>query len=783
VAPGTRRAEKKTALDSWRGLTLATTSATLSGPVLVPEGGTDTLAMAAGGLRVVGRPSASHTDLVIAWAKKHVSPGERIVLVGENDAKRDGRWPGLDDAGRAAQVIADALPEHVVMFALVPDRAKDSRQWLARRVTHEDHQDQWEEVGEQLKEKLLASAVVLKPGRKFDAAPFRERAERDESRVATRVSPVSPVSTGQSAPSATGASKVPGAKEVALASPAGQSAAAVPTDGTVCEIVCITDSIQTNSHTPPAEPPAPAEDSPDAPAEPPSRWEAIRDRLFRQELDSPGCCRASKIVCDGVGRKHSWVGPLLVSCKQVSCRACHIYFRLGWILRACEGIEYGGIGLANRRVLPASVFRGTPAGLRAALEDLRRRTKAAGLPSPKYVRVQARYGGDVFALVFCVGRFTRDDLCRVDRLEAANQFAEAVDAIRCERAPKGCRLRPVTASPKLIPREEKEKKYVRTYNWDGTPVKCRISNRAGKRAAERSGLGDVEGSLDETGSREARPAFGGIGIGDTRQRFLNAVSGEMDADAPNFCTAPLAMTYPAVGVRPTVTPCGLDLDEVFEQVGNPPAPGPTAPAVPPAATCPAPAAVLSAWAVDFPDADIEIEALDAPGCATSGATCVALPVATSGATGVALPVAPAPTAALPLTVEPTLPPLVVPEPTPDEPDPFDLLPGGELPATVSATAAFIRERAPDRADLAEAVLAAGDLDHAHDVLIALLTGEPLPPAPPMPTATPTAPSPATVVTLLEEPPAEAVEVARRLFRSKSIVIERVACDAVDPWAG
>lgn len=110
-------AAKKMQKGGSRGLTIPVGWQDRPGPVLLVEGASDTLALTAAGLAVVGRPSntggAEHlARLLVGW------PADRgVVVVGENDGKPDWSWPGRDGANRTAAALAARLhrPVEVVM--------------------------------------------------------------------------------------------------------------------------------------------------------------------------------------------------------------------------------------------------------------------------------------------------------------------------------------------------------------------------------------------------------------------------------------------------------------------------------------------------------------------------------------------------------------------------------------------------------------------------------------------------------------------------------------------
>jgi hypothetical protein len=131
------------------------------GPILLPEGASCTLACAALGLAVVGRPSnmggVEHLAALLGR-----QPADRpLLVVAELDAKRDSKgqakWPGLDGAQHVAAELSARLGRPVP-WVLPPEGAKDVRAWVLGQRLDATCQDEWHEAGERLQKDLLAHA-------------------------------------------------------------------------------------------------------------------------------------------------------------------------------------------------------------------------------------------------------------------------------------------------------------------------------------------------------------------------------------------------------------------------------------------------------------------------------------------------------------------------------------------------------------------------------------------------------------------------------------------------
>lgn len=112
-----------------RGLVIPARLHQLGEPVLVVEGASDVAACLVLGLAAVGRPSNSGgaDDLAL------LLDGRDLLVVGENDGKDSGAWPGRDGAKRVAERLAAAEGEPVE-WTLPPRDSKDVREWLRARV-------------------------------------------------------------------------------------------------------------------------------------------------------------------------------------------------------------------------------------------------------------------------------------------------------------------------------------------------------------------------------------------------------------------------------------------------------------------------------------------------------------------------------------------------------------------------------------------------------------------------------------------------------------------------
>jgi hypothetical protein len=158
---------KKMMFGSKHGLTFPAGWRARPGPLFVPEGATDTLTMSFAGLRAVGRPfNSGGTDDLVALAAT-LPPDDHLILLGENDQKSDGEWPGRDGVERVARGVTEKS-HRSVSIAFPPPGAKDVRDWLsspARPGTS------WAERGRELLEYLLKNTVAISSAKGPNDAP------------------------------------------------------------------------------------------------------------------------------------------------------------------------------------------------------------------------------------------------------------------------------------------------------------------------------------------------------------------------------------------------------------------------------------------------------------------------------------------------------------------------------------------------------------------------------------------------------------------------------------
>ncbi len=144
-----------------RGLVIPSTLLTRIDPVLVVEGPTDVAACETLGLASVGRPSSTSGGKHIAQLLSQ----RDVLIVGENDQKPNGNWPGREGAEKLARCLATTW-KRAVRWVLPPDEHKDVRAYLQDCVANNlDLGDEHacREAGKQFVERMVEEATEEQP--------------------------------------------------------------------------------------------------------------------------------------------------------------------------------------------------------------------------------------------------------------------------------------------------------------------------------------------------------------------------------------------------------------------------------------------------------------------------------------------------------------------------------------------------------------------------------------------------------------------------------------------
>ena len=129
------------------------------GPLYLPEGASDTLALSALGLPAMGRPSNKGGAEYLAELLRGVPVDRPIIVLGENDPRPHKEhagevdWPGLEGAKFTTEKLTAALGR-VIPWALPPGRSKDVRTWLREQRPDLSSTDELHGLGERFEATL-----------------------------------------------------------------------------------------------------------------------------------------------------------------------------------------------------------------------------------------------------------------------------------------------------------------------------------------------------------------------------------------------------------------------------------------------------------------------------------------------------------------------------------------------------------------------------------------------------------------------------------------------------
>jgi hypothetical protein len=140
------------------------------GPIFLPEGASDVIALWQCGLSVIGRPSKSEGIELLAEVLR--GRNREIIVLGENDQTPEGKLPGRDGAHETAKKLA-ALLGTPVKVAMPPDGLKDVREWVKDLAAGFGEVEDWPGAGRDIVRHLQAVSVVVKPESTSETSPHR----------------------------------------------------------------------------------------------------------------------------------------------------------------------------------------------------------------------------------------------------------------------------------------------------------------------------------------------------------------------------------------------------------------------------------------------------------------------------------------------------------------------------------------------------------------------------------------------------------------------------------
>src|SRR6185437_1680404 len=122
------------------------------------EGASDVVTFGAMSVMAIGRPSNRGGVTELADLMKN----HELLVVGENDRKSDGSWPGKDGAIAVAQQLADRW-QKPVKWTMPPEPAKDTRHWFQLQGAEGLDREELKGYGVELLDALTQSATEVMP--------------------------------------------------------------------------------------------------------------------------------------------------------------------------------------------------------------------------------------------------------------------------------------------------------------------------------------------------------------------------------------------------------------------------------------------------------------------------------------------------------------------------------------------------------------------------------------------------------------------------------------------
>lgn len=255
------------------------------------------------------------------------------------------------------------------------------------------------------------------------------------------------------------------------------------------------------------------------------------------EAQTVWCTAGARRAGAGVGRRNRGEQAILKpTCQVMSCIACHVFRRLGYLHPLCGHLAAGWVSLTTPPFRTRfRLWRGGKGAYKSLLEHLGYVAKVTRTPRPAVVWTHARPGGPM-TVVFVGGPDPDPSLRQVPKgetappppawgrspvevspEEAADAIAVAVKALP-RRVYPGQNFRPFYVTTGLFPDvpepvgEERDRALVTPYTLDGQPVVPRVTGAAIVEAAAACGLTRIS----------AAPDSAGVGVGESVVYLLSA---------------------------------------------------------------------------------------------------------------------------------------------------------------------------------------------------------------------------------------------------------------------
>jgi hypothetical protein len=129
---------KKCVIGSHRGLIYSDGWHDATGPVLIVEGASDVATAITMGFSAIGRPSNTGGAMYLVQLLRTTC--RLIVVLGENDQKENGLWPGKDGAETVAAQLRKRIRGPRIHIRYPLDGAKDLRSWFNEKCKDPENQ-------------------------------------------------------------------------------------------------------------------------------------------------------------------------------------------------------------------------------------------------------------------------------------------------------------------------------------------------------------------------------------------------------------------------------------------------------------------------------------------------------------------------------------------------------------------------------------------------------------------------------------------------------------------
>jgi hypothetical protein len=131
--------------------------------LLIVEGASDVAAAFTMGLCAVGRPNnIGGSEMLAPLIREKVTDGVPVVVLGENDRKTNGLWPGRDGTLHIAEHLSRLLRQRIA-WAMPLEGIKDLREWLWEAKPDVLNGEQCRTIGQKILDIVRANLQWMEP--------------------------------------------------------------------------------------------------------------------------------------------------------------------------------------------------------------------------------------------------------------------------------------------------------------------------------------------------------------------------------------------------------------------------------------------------------------------------------------------------------------------------------------------------------------------------------------------------------------------------------------------